>query len=392
MRGVLEILAVEGYRSLRRLVVPLGEVTVVTGPNGSGKSSLYRTLRLLADVARNGAVGSLAREGGLPSTLWAGPEKPPDAGEPVQGTVRKGQVGLRLGFSGSEFGYAVDLGLPKPSTISAFTLDPEIKVEAIWSGPRLRPSSLLSERAGPTVRIREGKSWRLVASNLKSYDSMLSEVADPEVAPEILRVREQVRSWRFYDHFPTDPGAPARLSPPATRTPRLAADGGDLAAALQTIIEVGDAPALEATIESAFPGSRLEIGTDRKGWLELGVRQPGMLRPLGVAELSEGTLRYLLLAAALLSPRPPELLVLNEPEAHLDPSLLAPLAELIVAASAATQLIVVSHARALVDALGAGPAADEGTVRSVRLVKEQGETRVEGLRFLDEPPWEWPKR
>jgi predicted ATPase len=69
---VIATLAVEGYRSLRRLVLPLGRLNVVAGANGTGKSSLYRALRLLADSARNGAVSALAREGGLQSTLWAG--------------------------------------------------------------------------------------------------------------------------------------------------------------------------------------------------------------------------------------------------------------------------------------------------------------------------------
>ena len=45
-------LAVSGYRSIRSLVLPLERLNVVTGGNGSGKSSLYRALRLLADVAR----------------------------------------------------------------------------------------------------------------------------------------------------------------------------------------------------------------------------------------------------------------------------------------------------------------------------------------------------
>ena len=57
--------------------------------------------------------------------------------------------------------------------------------------------------------------------------------------------------------------------------------------------------------------------------------QPGLLRPLKAAELSDGTLRYLLWIAALLSPRPPELLVLNEPETSLHPDLLPALARLI---------------------------------------------------------------
>ena len=60
---MLTTVAVENYRSLRRLIVALAPLTVVTGANGTGKSSLYRALRLLADAARNGAVAALAREG-----------------------------------------------------------------------------------------------------------------------------------------------------------------------------------------------------------------------------------------------------------------------------------------------------------------------------------------
>lgn len=60
----MRTLAVEGYRSLRSLVVGLDRLNVVTGANGAGKSSLYRALRLLADSARNGAVAALARKAG----------------------------------------------------------------------------------------------------------------------------------------------------------------------------------------------------------------------------------------------------------------------------------------------------------------------------------------
>jgi predicted ATPase len=103
---VLSTLAVENYRSLRDLVLPLSRLTLVTGANGSGKSSLYRAMRLLADTARNGVVAALAREGGLPSTLWAGPEAVGQAvrrGGAVQPTVRTKPAALRLGFAGDEF-------------------------------------------------------------------------------------------------------------------------------------------------------------------------------------------------------------------------------------------------------------------------------------------------
>src|SRR5436190_11899373 len=71
---MIRTVAVQGYRSLRDLLLPLGQLSVITGANGSGKSSVYRSLRLLADAALNSVVASLAREGGLPSTFWAGPE------------------------------------------------------------------------------------------------------------------------------------------------------------------------------------------------------------------------------------------------------------------------------------------------------------------------------
>jgi predicted ATPase len=95
-------LAISGYRSLREIKVTLGALNIVTGANGSGKSSLYRALRLLADIAQGRIIQSLAAEGGLESTLWAGPEtssRGMKAGAaPVQGQVRKNPISLKLGF------------------------------------------------------------------------------------------------------------------------------------------------------------------------------------------------------------------------------------------------------------------------------------------------------
>src|SRR4051812_38082204 len=74
MASALTRLCISGYRSLRDVRLELDPLTVVTGANGSGKSSLYRALRLLADIAQGRIIESLAIEGGLPSALWAGPE------------------------------------------------------------------------------------------------------------------------------------------------------------------------------------------------------------------------------------------------------------------------------------------------------------------------------
>jgi predicted ATPase len=245
---------------------------------------------------------------------------------------------------------------------------------------------LLADRAGTAVRLRDDAgSWRAWHDAIRPYDSMLSEIADPRSAPELLEMRERVRSWRFYDHVRTDSAAPARIAQIGTRTPVLAPDGADLAAALQTIREIGDADALDRAVDAAFPGSRISID-GRAGRFDLALHQHGLLRSLSGAELSDGTLRYLLWVAVLLTPRPPELLVLNEPETSLHPDLLRPLGALIAEAAARSQVVIVSHARRLVEALS------DADAYAIELVKELGETVVADQAPLERPAWQWPKR
>lgn len=453
---VLTAVAVSGYRSLRDVVVPLHGLDVVTGANGSGKSSLYRSLRLLAGCGRGDAIGTLAREGGLQSALWAGPvslsgaRKSGGAGElsppslrgadrsfrnAVQGTVRKSPVSLRLGFATEDVGYLVDLGLPvqeSGATGSAFLRDPEIKREIVWAGPVMRPNSVLVRRRWATVEARttagakvpdldpewgsgaergwesdpepseaearRRPGWTPLTRTLRPWESMLTELADPERAPELLQVRRLIQGWRFYDGFRADAGAPARQPHIGTRTPVLADDGSDLAAALQTIRENGRS-GLDAAVADAFQGATLDVPVV-DGRFDVHLHQPGMLRPLAAAELSDGTLRYLCLVAALLTVDPPPLMVLNEPETSLHPDLLPPLARLITRAAERSQIMVVSHSEDLArllrvsdDEYDEGPQVGLGSpARRVTLVKDLGETFVEGQGLLTTPAWNWGTR
>jgi predicted ATPase len=390
---MMRTVAVQGYRSLRELVLPLGQLNVITGANGSGKSSVYRSLRLLADVAQNAVVASLAREGGLPSTFWAGPEtiarSVRQGTHAVEGLAKRNAASLKLGFGGDTYGYSIDLGYPPgPPPPTMFELDPRVKRECIWHGPLYRKASALVDRRNNFVWLSTTRDEEpvMLTQHLADTDSMLASVADPQRAPEMLAVREAVRGWRFYDHFRTDSDSPARIAQIGTFTPVLHHDGSNLAAALQTIMEIRSEDALATTLEDAFPKSRLYV-EDRNGRFELQLQQHGLLRPLSAAELSDGTLRYLLWTAALLTPRPPELMVLNEPETSLHPDLLPALARLILAAALQTQIVVVSHAQALIEELTEAPPCTR-----LHLEKELGETILEGATLFNKPKWNWPTR
>lgn len=379
-------LAVAGYRSLRDIALELGQLTLITGGNGSGKSNLYRSLRLLSEAAQGRLIGTLAGEGGLSSTIWAGPEKFSRemlSGQArVTGTVRTGPVSLRLGFSGEDFGYAIDLGRPEP--MHPFQHDPEIKVEAMWTGELLGRGNLFAERRGPAVNLRSSQTgeWRNAFSNLSAFDSMVTHCADPVDGLELLLMRERMRNWRFYDSLRTDAEAPARRPHVMTYTPILGSTGADLAPAIATIQAIGEDLAFAEAIEDAFPGSRITVEGDEYGIVVM--HQRGLLRPFEAKELSDGTLRYLLLVTALLSPRPPDIMILNEPEASLHPSLLGALARLLIEASRRSQIVLVSHSERLIAGLRQAPGLKE-----VSLSKTLGETHVADQ---DAPRWAWPKR
>ncbi|ULE33261.1 AAA family ATPase [Mycobacterium sp. IDR2000157661] len=398
---MLQTVAIRGYRSLRDVVLPLARLTVVTGANGTGKSSLYRALRLLADCGRGEVIGSLAREGGLESVLWAGPEQPAGARRTgrVEGTTRTGPVSLELGFASDDFGYLVDLGLPQMAGHnSLFARDPEIKREAVFVGPVMRNGSTLVRRTREYAEASaaSGRGFDKLSHSLPAYRSVLAEYAHPGAHPELAAVRDRLRDWRFYDGFRVDAAAPARQRHVGTRTPVLSDDGRDLAAAIQTILE-GGFDDLQHVVADAFDGAELSV-TAHDGLFDLQLHQPGMLRPLRAAELSDGTLRFMLWAAALLSPRPPSLMALNEPETSLHPDLVRPLASLIRTAAQSTQVVVVTHSQTLRSCLGAVPVAGRDNPRDgdeaveICLFKDLGETRVEGVGMLTAPAWDWGKR
>lgn len=150
----------------------------------------------------------------------------------------------------------------------------------------------------------------------------------------------------------------------------LDSDGHNLAAAFQTIVEIGAEEILHEILADAFPGCQFYCENEHSRFA-LKMRREGIRRPLLAAEMSDGTLRFLCLAVALLSPRPPAFLAINEPENSLHRDMLPALARLIVEASRYSQIWLTSHSAELADLIAAGAACQR-----YALENSGGETRI----------------
>ncbi|MET0257269.1 MAG: AAA family ATPase [Methylobacterium sp.] len=374
MLAVREI-AVSGYRSLKRIRFPVDGLGVFIGGNGAGKTNLYRSLELLQAAAAGTLTRALAAEGGMESVLWAGERR---RTEPARVQL---SAELADDETGHAFGYAVEVGLVPQSGEeiygAAFALEPQVKTERLTVQTGLRPVVALN-RDGPSgfVRDEDGKK-RPFGTTLLATETALGALQDAVRFPEIEIVRRAMGAWRFHHDFRTDAASALRRPCLAVTTPTLASDGSDLAAVFATLKHIRqDSVDLDAAVERAFPGARLVIPPpDREAGFGL-IFSEYPKRVFAASELSDGTLRYLALAGALLAYRLPPFIALNEPEASLHPDLMEPLARMIVRASERTQVWLVTHSERLAQAL-----AEHGGVRPRVVVKRDGATWIAGLRL-----------
>lgn len=351
-------LRVSGYRSIANLTIALKRVNVLVGPNGCGKSNLYQSLALIWSAARGEFARTVAQEGGMDSMFWAGP--------------RKGKKEIQLGvvLDGADFEMTVATA-PSPCG-SMFPSDPSIVQEKLTGKEKGRPIAIV-ERGSGVAYVRDREGFRTpYGHELRREESILAQVTDPYQYPHLLALRNSISNWRFYHQFRSDAESPLRQRQVPVRTFIMAADGRDLASALRTICENGDDLTLNESIREAFDAARLSFEGGISG-LEVGLESRGLNRRLGARELSDGTLRYLCLLGALLSPIPPPLIALNEPESSLHPQLLEPLAKLIVRASLTSQIWLTTHSRPLAEAISA-----HSGVAPIELVKINGETMRAG--------------
>ena len=379
--------AVAGYRSLRSIRFPVGQLTVFVGANGVGKTNLYRALQLIQAAAAGTLARELASEGGMESALWAGKRavnKPArmklEVGLTADGASAASQQSFEYGVElGVVHSYEIEVGVPIP-TAAAFPLEPQIKAETLIDRGGRRPISLL-ERRGPRASAIDNDGHKhIVEAPLLPTETALGSLQDPGRFGDVDMIRRTMLDWRFYHDFRTDRLSSLRRPCLAVTTPTLASDGSDLAAVFATLAHIReDTTELDRAIDDAFPGAQLVVPTPER-IASFGLIMPDYpKRAFEAGELSDGTLRYLALAGALLGYRLPSFIALNEPEASLHPELLEPLARTIMRAAQRTQIWVVTHSERLAEAFAAS-----GDVKPRTVIKRDGGTWIEGLKLYGE--------
>lgn len=374
----LAALTASQYRSLRSIRMELGRVNLFIGGNGVGKSNLYRALQLVQSAVRGHFAGEIAGEGGMMQVLWAGPRRNHEPARAVFSVEVEDEV------NGLTFAYRVEAGLRPPKAAAGFMFEPQVKAE-VFSVDTGRGPVVIMKREGPGIFLRDERG-RMVpfGETLLTSETAISVLAHEGTAPEISTFCRFVDQWRFFHGFRTDAGSPLRQPCLAVTSPLLDEDGANLAAVFATLsVTREDTVDLDRAVASALGGARLVI-PEPETQASFGLSLPEFeKRIFSARELSDGQLRFLALAGALLSYRAPPLIALNEPESSLHPDMIEPLADLIARAAEKSQVWIVTHSERLAEAV-----QERCGLRPLRVIRKDGATWIEGMRLTGVMPGE----
>lgn len=347
-------LIIEGFRSLRGVTWEPGKLNVVIGPNGSGKSNLLRALALLQKSASGELSQEVLRLGGIAPLLWDGQTNT------ITWSVKADPLGAWRDRVKEPLTY--ELNLQQLGASSAYRVEHEVLIGYLsrGGGQTPEPKMFLERRPGhaETLDLQERM---LVAheGSVPDEQTLLSLIAGPFGNAIVLGFRDMLAGWSIYHDVHVDQQAPLRQAQVTRRERRVATDGQNLISVLHTLY-TGDRDfkkLVDDAMRAAFNQDYEELvfppAADQR--IQLRVRWRSLRTEQAAADLSDGTLRFLLLLAILGSPDPGSLIAIDEPEVGLHPSMLPIVAELAVEASERSQIILTTHSPQFLDAFTGEP-------------------------------------
>lgn len=322
MPHALDKLTIKGFKSIRKLKdFELTNLNILIGGNGAGKSNFidfFRLLRAMMELPLPG-LGSaslqayIADGGGSDDFLFNGPK----VTEQIEVATRFGQNGYRFKLS--------------PTTEESFIINDEARYDE-----------------GGTSGWWEMGSGQTTPQLLRDKDRM-GAVGRRNVASYVY---DAISSWKIYHFHDTSRVAPMRRFETIDDSDYLRFDAANIAPFLFDLKnnEKSAYKQIVDTIRLVTPFfDDFILKPNKKEKVRLRWRQKGSDYPLKPQHLSDGTLRFICLTTALLQPDPPSTIIIDEPELGLHPYAIEILAELILATSTKTQLIVSTQSPSLID-------------------------------------------
>ncbi len=328
-------LKLQGYRPFRDFTTKLSSLEVIVGANGAGKSALLEFLKFLRDAVHQ--------------------DIPPEI---VAGSVGQ-QVFHRPGAD--RFWWSIEVDLRQKETLyyQGEVLGPVGRTHVVFERVRTSKSpDLKHDEAYLFMNIKERKgvikdneSGKFVKQELtlrRPNQLALSVMNNPTLVT-LYKLREFIANWRFYSSFNVN-NSKIRRSVPIEQEPVLYEDGSNLSAVLFYLMT--EYPLLfdelKTYLRLAVPGfsnltvkARGGIGEVMAFWQEQGQTVDDAL---SLADLSDGTLRFLCWTVLCLLPNPPSLICIDEPDQGVHPRTLPILAGLFQKASQRTQILLATHA------------------------------------------------
>ena len=351
--------------------VPLGRLNVLIGPNGSGKSNFIEAINLLRSSPRSlGMESVIRRGGGVQEWGWKGKH---DAMPFLTATLSNGKDVPPLTHSMAFDAAAQSFSLTQ-ETISSnlFGLVKNLEHPEVVYFQNEKNTLALRNEDGVLVPIR---------SDYDLGDSVLAQRKDPDQYPEITYLAEQYNRIRIYREWTFGRNTVYRQPQQADmRTDRLEEDFSNLGLFLNKLRRNPQAKReMLKHLHDIYEGVDDFDVMVQGGTIQVFLTEGAFTIP--ATRLSDGTLHYLCLLAILCDPKPPPLICIEEPEIGLHPDILPKIADLLVATSQRTQLIVTTHSSLLVDAMTKRPES------VIVCEKHQGQTEMTRLSSEDLGDW-----
>ena len=326
MQGTLNKLTIKGFKSIQDLSdFKLGNLNIVIGANGAGKSNLVQVFRMLMEMSKKNLSKFILERGGADNFLFNGAK----ITDSIQ--IEFEFESLSSNSQGTN-SYRFEL---TPTADEKFLVSEERKYFTTnWRsyGSPAEESRIYDER------------------NEKSWDGQWNGVGH--------FVYQAISNWMVYHFHDTSASAPMRRSEIIEDCEKLRGDAANIAPFLLHLKEENNQyyhDILNAVrlVTPFFDDFRLDVqklGEAKK--VRLSWTQKGSDFPMQPYHLSDGSIRFICLATALLQPEPPSTIIIDEPELGLHPAAIVILAELIQVASQRTQVIIATQSPALIDQFG----------------------------------------